>query len=204
MYNTDIKCMRLPIAMTPLNLLLIALMIIAPQLGKVAREIVEEKENKKNLNTVISRRVKSQTNLKRKKIENGKRKKTISRLALLEKAEKKKKDVSIQAKNNIERSKGASPSKFDDGKNLLSAIKSEHKISKPSARPLKKNLDKISFMNQLKGLARNRNYEQAEKIFMSRLEDMRLAPLESLEKQSKFRDHFSRLVKQLDSQSTKN
>ena len=47
MYNTDIKFMRLPIAMTPLNLLLIALMLIAPQLGKVAREIVEEKENKK-------------------------------------------------------------------------------------------------------------------------------------------------------------
>ena len=51
-------------------------------------------------------------------------------------------------------------------------------------------MDKKSFINQLKNFARNRNYDEAEKIFMSRLENMQLAPLESLEKQSKFRDHF--------------
>tara|TARA_Y100000589_G_scaffold79873_2_gene73576 strand:- start:2859 stop:3446 length:588 start_codon:yes stop_codon:yes gene_type:complete len=195
--------MRLPIALTPLNLLLISLMIIAPQLGKFAREIVEEKENKKNLDTVISRRVKSQTNSKRKKIENRKRKKTVSRLALLEKAEKKKKNLS-RSNNPRAKSMDKYPMKLDEGRKLLTAIKSEHSTSKPHARSLSKKSDKKSFITELKELARNRNYSKAEKIFMSRLENMRLAPLESLDKQSKFKAHFSRLVKQLDTQTSTN
>ena len=58
--------MRLPIAITPLNLLLIALMVVAPQLGKYAREIVDEKKNNKSLDVVISRRANSDNGIKKK------------------------------------------------------------------------------------------------------------------------------------------
>ena len=196
--------MRLPIAVTPLNLLLIALMIIAPQLGKFAREIVDEKKNKKALDLVISRRANSNNNLKKKKtIKN--RKKTMSRLAMIEKAEQNK----INNAKDFSRTKSqakivSSPSKLVQGKALLSKMKLDRVSSKPQARLSNTKVDKESFMNQLKNLARNRNYNDAEKMFMSRLENMQLAPLESLEKQSKFRDHFSRLVKQLDSESSIN
>ena len=97
-----------------------------------------------------------------------------------------------------------SPPGMDEGKALLNKMKSERITSKPKARHLNPSMDKKSFINQLKDFARNRNYDEAEKIFMSRLENMQLAPLESLEKQSKFRDHFSRLVQQLESKSGKN
>ena len=193
--------MRLPIAVTPLNLILIALMIIAPQLGKVARDIVDEKKNKKSLDILISRRAKPQNNKKKKRIDK-KRKKTLSRLAILEKAEQSKKINSAKMKSQA--SVDQDLAAFTKGKTILGSIKSERTNSKPKARVHNKNINKNSFMKQLKTFARNRNFDEAERMFMSRLENMRLAPLESLEKQSKFRDHFTKLVQQLDTESSKN
>ena len=197
--------MRLPIAITPLNLLLIALMVVAPQLGKYAREIVDEKKNNKSLDVVISRRANSDNGIKRKRTDNKRRKKTISRLAILEKAEQNKtnkfKDV---PKNSRKTATFPSPSELHKGKKLLSKMKSDREAAKPKVRLSNTTEDKKSFINQLKDFARKQNYDEAEKIFMSRLENMELAPLESLEKQSKFRDHFSKLVKQLNSKTSRN
>ncbi|MEE2924143.1 MAG: hypothetical protein VX619_05115 [bacterium] len=201
---SDRTSMRLPIAVTPLNLILIALMIIAPQLGKLAREIVDEKKNEKSLDIVISRRAVPKNKIRKKKTDRQ-RKKTMSRLAMLEKAERRKINSTVDTSENKHKAPvHSSPPGMDQGKALLNKMKSERIISKPKARHLIPNMDKKSFINQLKDFARNRNYDEAEKIFMSRLENMQLAPLESLEKQSKFRDHFSRLVQQLESKSSEN
>lgn len=195
MHNTDPINMRLPIAFTPLNCLLIILMLMAPYLGKVAREQVEEKAAKKNLDQILASRL-SANQSKKAKLKR-KRKKAVSRLTMLEKVESNKNIEAIKKqKPNVPTQEHQFRSNQPQNHNGL--LQSEQTKILAQARQLKPEENKKALVSKLKKLARNRNFSEAEKVFLSQLEDMNLSPLESLEKQAKFQDHFKRLVDQLE------
>ena len=197
--------MRIPIALTPLNGLLIIMMLLAPYMGKLAREAVLKKKSEANLDTVLSRRPIVETKSKKKRP----RKRTVSRLAMLEKIESQnlKNNKLNPRKSNI----NSKPSKlntekiepeFHQGKQLLAQLRSTHNDQPKSARKLSPTEDRNAFVKELKELARSRNFIEAEKVFLTRLEGMNLPPLESLDKQAKFQNHFKQLVDQIDVKSS--
>lgn len=196
--------MRVPIALTPLNGLLIIMMLLAPYMGKLAREAVLKKKSETNLNTVLSRRPMVETKSKKKRP----RKRTISRLAMLEKIESQ--NLKNKKPNSRISNKSSKPSKvntdiikpeFHQGKQLLAQLRSTHNDQPKSARKLSPAEDRNAFVKELKELARSRNFIEAEKVFLTRLEGMNLSPLESLDKQAKFQNHFKQLVNQMNLKS---
>ena len=196
--------MRLPIALTPINGVLIIMMLLAPYMGKLAREIVLKKNTEENLDNVLSRRPVIETKNRKKRP----RKKTVSRLAMLEKIEsqnrKNNNDDSPKSTKINESDKVGSNEvqlEFHKGKQLLAQLKSKHTNNQNPARKLSSAEKRQAFVKELKELARSRNYSEAEKIFLGRLEGMNLSPLESLDKQAKFQSHFNRLVEQLEKKS---
>lgn len=197
--------MRLPIALTPINGLLIILMLLAPYMGKLAREIALKKNTEANLDTVLSRRPLAVETKNRKK---RPRKKTVSRLAMLEKIEsqnRKNNNANSPMTTKTNESDKVDSNKaeleFHKGKQLLAQLKSKHTNNQKPARELSSAEKRQAFVKELKELARSRNYSEAEKVFLGRLEGMNLSPLESLDKQAKFQSHFNRLVEQLDKKS---
>lgn len=199
----------MPIALTPLNLLLLLLMLASPWLGKFCRESLEKSSRSEEIQRIASRnsrkvRVKESKDLQ--KLPNT-RKKVVSTLKRIEQQQSKEHKLIAQAQNKAE--KPVKPGQAEtkpiavlvnqppQGEQLLVSMKEELKAparSLTKTPSLSKKEKKKIFYRKIKEYAKAKDFKKAEEAFLEQLEGMSLSPLESLEKQARFKQHFEKLT----------
>lgn len=170
--------MRLPIRLNTLNLLLVGLMLAAPILGKLARkELSSQKEQEKITEMVM-----------------------LSKPAIQKKAEEPLQQAHrpmnpsyLQWLQNQKRKQ-----KLEE---LPKPIPKAPSSPRADARPFQETPRPAgNFMDRMKELAREGDWEHAEQEFLSLLEEKEVAPLEALEKVQEFRTKFEKLSVHLSSE----
>jgi hypothetical protein len=203
--------MRLPIAYSPLNLFLLMLMILAPYLGKKAKNYYETNQQEMKIHTMMSvsksETVKEKSKKKRKK----RRRPSLSSPAYQRPVEKEKPEEKPKPAKKLSQA----PLEMDNGQQgemLLSKYRNVTEKPAPRLLPEQKEetkeiakepeSSKAVLFKKIRACAMSNDGKKAEQYFLESLETADLSPLESLEKLNQFREHFKSLSSQLSSSSS--
>jgi hypothetical protein len=172
-FLSDIRAMKLPIALSPLNTLLLGLMLVAPYLGTLAKKRVHEVKQVEKLELILTQaRQRNATQSIKQKLE-----------------------------NETSRGKAHNPSLkkpiLDELPHRLSSREA------PLSSSIKPRPSHQNFLEKMKTFARTRDFAQAEEEFLRHLEHKALSPLESLQRHSEFKSKFKGLADYLASGTNK-
>ena len=164
---SDTFDMRMPIALSPLNILLMVLMLLAPYLGGGAKVYMQKKEQVVKLERLMAE----------------------ARLREKESAKKAtQKSVQKAAEESVE-----IPPVSDEIEGMVElqtpilANQSVPKGQKPVAS------ERLHLFESLKKFARARDFKKAEETFLEHLESKDLSPMDSLSKYTRFQEMFQKL-----------
>lgn len=178
--------MRLPIALSPLNIMLIILMLAAPFLGSAAKRYTLSKKQDEKIEMIVSRNKTESKKTSSVNQEFGDESEEISRVDLVARPSVDK--ISNEDEHQQESNHPANPVQ------LKAADESAEKTE--SSRK--------QLFEALKKYAKTRDFQKAEETFLEHLESSDLSPMESLDKYSKFQEMFQKLSDDyLDSSSSK-
>lgn len=204
--------MKMPIALTPLNLLLFVLMLASPWLGKFCRESLEKSSRSEEIQRIALRNSRNLETRDAKELKrpSNERKKVISTLKRMEQLQSKEQRIVAQvegsspspeeaAKSNSQKTvpTPVAVNQSPQGEQLLVSLKEELKAPARTLREspsLSKEEKKKIFYRKIKEYAKAKDFKKAEEAFLEQLEEMSLSPLESLEKQARFKQHFEKLT----------
>ncbi|MCO4783377.1 MAG: hypothetical protein KC646_13715 [Candidatus Cloacimonetes bacterium] len=198
--------MRLPIAYTPINCLLIVMMILSPWIGKKAKEHLQSNHETRQIEKIKKSFVASKSKKKKKprrvkkKVKQAEPSKSllakaqeqiIEELKATEKAkeEPKEKQFLLGESRVIELSSRSNESIKQSKKLAFSQVE----------KPLSTPKTKKHYMRKIRDHAINKDYMSAESVFLEMLEsqDISLSPLDSLEKLDQFKNKFEKLSNSL-------
>ena len=168
--------MRLPIALSPLNILLMILMLAAPFLGSAAKKYTLKRQQDEKLEIIISRTKSSPNGDSLPKI--------VSENDAAAVPEEKSENTRPSSKTSQNKKQLAAKPEI----NIKTVpVNLDDQSSKPAETSRKK------LFEALKKYARARDFQKAEETFLEHLETSDLSPIESLDKYSKFQEMFQKL-----------
>jgi len=172
--------MRLPIALSPLNILLLVLMLLAPYLGSAAKQYVQKKKQVEKLELMISKaRERKKVSPQSSASHAQENQAAIEENPINAPAEKTEPQLSS---SHVVEEKGP----LVEPDSIETAIKE----FKPAE---KTETSRKQLFEALKKFARARDFQKAEETFLEHLESTDLSPMESLDKYSKFQKMFQKL-----------
>ncbi|PCJ19382.1 MAG: hypothetical protein COB02_08325 [Candidatus Cloacimonadota bacterium] len=183
--------MRLPIAYTPINCLLIILMILSPWIGKKTKEHLQNKHQSQQIEKIKKTFV-AKVKIKKFPAKKKRLAKVKIKPSIIQKKEinpVKEKELLLGEARVIELNQRSTESYQQSKK--LAVVKIEKPLSTPKT--------KKHYMAKIRTYAINKDYLSAESVFLEMLEtqDISLSPLESLDKLGQFKNKFEKLSNSL-------
>lgn len=208
--------MRLPIAYTPINCLLIVMMILSPWIGKKTKEHLQSKHETMQIEKIkksllANKQTKENPSKKRrKKLKKRSSKKLMAKTPL---ATPKKPVTLISNEPKFETPKEKETKSSNEKQFLLGesrvielnnqtneSLKQSEKLALSQVeKPISSPKTKKHYMRKIRDYAVNKDYLSAESVFLEMLEsqDITLSPLDSLEKLDQFKSKFDKLSNSL-------
>jgi hypothetical protein len=209
--------MRLPIALSPLNVFLLLLMLLSPFLGRKTKEYISSGQQEQKIEewvSAVSVAEKKEAPVETKsnsvktpetpspgknRIHNHGEEIPLGQSLIARYREKGKstpRSLKKRAELRVERETPQNVSDSEIAVNKTEEINSPENIESPENASEKRRQELFKLIREY---AKAGDQESAEKAFMETLENMDIAPLETLERLSTFREHFDRLSEQLSS-----